>query len=240
MAYTFTLTAGEDEVRPISVDYDIEEIRNRYLKLSTPFASDVLFAMGLPSQAMDTGIYPLKDDMKVAGPAFTSSRYRGTIAKSIDKKHIDLIPSLTPGCVFISDDGGDRACAHMGDILCMLYQSRGCTGAVLDWAARDTGTIAEMGFPMFCRGKNPTAGHERSVVIDYNVPIFVHGVDGMLRVNPGDFIFGDSDGVVIIPKDKTVEVLEKMEAMAAIEVEMRAAVNGGMDAVEAFRKFRRS
>lgn len=237
---SFTLTEGSETIRRMELDYNIESVRSRFLKLSTPFASDVLHEMGYNSQVLAAGIYPLVDDMIVAGPAFTWSRYRGPITREQDVGHIDCIPSITPGCVVISDDSGDRTSAHMGDIISMLYRARGCVGAVLDGNVRDTKAVIDMGFPMFSRGKTPIAGHERSVVIDYQVPIFVNGVDGMLKVNPGDYVFGDRDGVVIIPRAITLQVLERMEAMHQIEIEMRAAVAGGMDPVDAFNKYHRA
>ncbi len=236
----FTLTKDRPPLRRLELSYDAASVRERFMKLTTPFASDVLHEMGWKSQVLDSGIYPLVDDMIVAGPAFTWSRYRGPIERERDVGHIDCIPSITPGCVVISDDSGDRTSAHMGDIISMLYRAKGCVGAVLDGNVRDTKSVIAMNFPMFCRGKTPVAGHERSVVIDYQVPIFMHGVDGMLRVNPGDYVFGDRDGVVIIPGHIVLDVLARMEAMAQIEVEMRAAVAGGMDPVDAFHKYHRA
>ena len=239
-AREFTLTRSQNTLRPIQVDYDVESIRKRFLKLTTAYASDVLDEMGYSNRNLKSGIYPIAPEMMVAGPAFTWSRYRGPIQRELDIGHIDCIPSISPGCVVISDDGGDLDGAHMGDIIATLYSAKGCVGAVLDGLVRDTKAVENMGFPMFSRGRIPTGGHKYSYVIDYQVPIYVHGIDGRLRVDPGDYVFGDRDGVVIIPKDITIKVLEKMEAMYQVEIEMREAIANGMDPIVAFQTYHRA
>ena len=77
------------------------------------------------------------------------------------------------------------------------------------------------------------------MIVDYMVPIYVNGIDGMIRVNPGDFVFGDNDGVVIVPKDKTIEVLEIAEGWFESEKKSRKAMAEGMDPFEVYNKFGR-
>jgi len=96
-----------------------------------------------------------------------------------------------------------------------------------------------MGFPTFCRFRNPVEGLGRSMIVDYQIPIYVNGIDGMILVEPGDFIFGDNDGVVIVPKDKTVEVLEIAEKWFESEKKSRQAMAEGMDPFEVYNKFGR-
>jgi regulator of RNase E activity RraA len=228
------------EVRKLVLSYDVKSIRERYLKLSAALLFDAMEQMGIRDSAMDSGIYPLERNMKVAGPAFTATRYQGPAAtEHQDNTHIGLINSLTEGCVFISDSGGNMNSAHFGDITATCYRAAGCTGAVMDGSTRDANYLIEMGFPMFCRFRNPVEGCGRSILIDYMVPIFVKGVNGMLRINPGDFVFGDNDGVVIIPKDMTVPVLEHAEQLFDAEEKSRAAVANGVHPFEVYNIYKR-
>ena len=228
------------EVRKLVLDYDVNNIRKRYLKLSAALVFDAMERIGILNSAMDSGIYPIDKDMKVAGPAFTATRYQGPEATDFQNDtHIGLINSLTEGCVFISDSGGNKNSAHFGDITATCYRAAGCAGAVMDGSTRDTNYLIKMGFPMFCRFRNPVEGCGRSTLINYMVPIFVKGVDGSLRVDPGDFVFGDNDGVVIVPKDQTLKVLEFAEKLFEDEEKSRQALANGMHPFEVYNLYER-
>ena len=228
------------ERRPYYPDYDVEDIRRRYLKLYTALIYDAMESIGLPGRSMSSGIYPLTVDMKVAGPAFTSRRQ--TTAMTDPYTHnirLGQMKSMTPGCVYISDTQGNLNCGQFGEITATAMRAAGCTGAVIDGSTRDSNYLINMGFPTFCRFRNPVEGLGRSMIVDYQIPIYVNGIDGMILVEPGDFIFGDNDGVVIVPKDKTVEVLEIAEKWFESEKRSRQAMAEGMDPFEVYNKFGR-
>jgi len=228
------------ERKPLTVDYDIEDIRNRYLKLYTALIYDALESIGLPGRSMDSGIYPLTVDMKVAGPAFTIRRQ--TTPKTDTYTHnirLGLMKSMIDGCVMLSDVQGNKNCGQFGEITATAMRAAGCSGAVIDGSTRDSNYLINMNFPTFCRFRNPVEGLGRSVIIEYMIPIYVNGIDGMLRVDPGDFIFGDYDGVVIVPKDKTVEVLETAENWFESEKASRKAMAEGMDPFEVYNTYGR-
>ena len=96
-----------------------------------------------------------------------------------------------------------------------------------------------MGFPTFCRFRSPVEGLGRSLIVDYMIPIYVNGVDGMLQVNPGDYVFGDMDGVVIVPKELTVKVLEVAEKAFEAEKQSREAMAKGEDPFDVYNTYGR-
>ena len=228
------------ERRPHYVKYDVEDVRQRYLRLYTALIYDAMESIGLPGRSMASGIYPLTIDMKVAGPAFTSRRQTTPNTDSFTHNiRLGQMKSMTPGCVFISDTQGNLNCGQFGEITATAMRAAGCSGAVIDGSTRDSNYLINMGFPTFCRFRNPVEGLGRSMIVDYQIPIFVNGIDGMIKVNPGDFIFGDNDGVVIVPEDKTIEVLEIAEKWFENEKASRKAMADGIDPFEVYNTYGR-
>lgn len=228
------------ERKPHYVNYDVEDVRKRYLKLYTALIYDALEYIGLSGRSMASGIYPLTIDMKVAGPAFTSRRV--TTPNTDTYTHnirLGQMKSMTPGCVFICDTQGNLNCGQFGEITATAMRAAGCSGAVIDGSTRDSNYLINMNFPTFCRFRNPVEGLGRSVIVEYQIPIYVNGIDGMIKVNPGDFIFGDNDGVVIVPEDKTLEVLEIAETWFENEKKSRQAMADGMDPFEVYNTYGR-
>lgn len=228
------------QLKKLTVDYDINAIRARYLKLYTALVYDAMDSFDLPGRAMDSGVYPLTVDMKVAGPAFPIQR-RSTPNRDATTHNIrlGLIKSMCDGCILISDVQGNKNCGQFGEITATAMRAAGCQGAVIDGSTRDSNYLINMNFPTFCRFRNPVEGIGRSLIIEYMEPIFVNGIDGQLQVNPGDFIFGDNDGVVIVPKDMTIKVLEQAEEWFNNEKKSRQAMADGMDPFEVYNKFGR-
>jgi len=106
------------ERRYIEVDYDVDDIARRYKRLYTALIYDTMeIEFGLGGRAMEPGIYPLINDMKVAGPAFTVIR-RTTATKDpyIHNMRLGLVNSMTHGCVYISDTQGNKNCGQFGEI----------------------------------------------------------------------------------------------------------------------------
>jgi regulator of RNase E activity RraA len=150
-----------------------------------------------------------------------------------------MLKSMTPGVVQIRDTQGDMSCGQFGEISAAAAAAAGCTGAVIDGSTRDSNYLIDMGFPTFCRFRNPVEAFGRFMAVDYQIPIYVKGIDGQLLVNPGDFVFGDNDGVVIIPRDMTVKVLEQAEEWFAQEAKSRKAMLDGEDPMEVYERFGR-
>jgi regulator of RNase E activity RraA len=222
------------------VNYDVEQVRERYLKLYTGLVSDALEHMGLHHQCMASGIYPLVHTMKVAGPAFTA---HGIATPSRDQKvhdiRLGMFDSMTDGCVQIRDTQGDLSCGQFGEISATAAAAAGCVGAVIDGSTRDSNYLIDMGFPTFCRFRNPVEAFGRFMVVDYQIPIYVQGMAGKLLVNPGDYVFGDNDGIVVVPQELTLKVLALAEEWFESEGKSRAAMAQGKNPFKVYEEFGR-
>ncbi|WP_051211134.1 RraA family protein [Runella zeae] len=227
-------------VRKFEVNYDWQEIQHRYLKLYAALVSDALEHMGYHSQCMASGIYPLTHTMKVAGPAFTA---HGIATPSRDTKihdiRLGMFKSMTHGVVQIRDTQGDTSCGQFGEISATAAHAHGCVGAVIDGSTRDSNYLIDMNFPTFCRFRNPVEAFGRFMVVDYQIPIYVKGMQGLLQVNPGDYIFGDNDGVVVVPFELTIPVLELAEEWFASEAKSRQAMATGRNPFDVYEEFGR-
>ena len=225
-------------IRKTVPDYDVAEIRQRYLKLSTGQVCDSLSEKDLKGQAMAPGVYPLVTSMKLAGPAFTVEAMTTPNMDKVDVR-LGMVSSLFEGCVQIRNSGGNLNAGHFGEVNATAARAAGCVGAILDGSTRDSNMLIEMGFPTFCRFRSPVESFGRFMVIDYQVPIQVQGVDGLLQINPGDYLVGDNDGVVVVPAAMTLAVLEIAEGRAERERRGREVIGKGVDPIETQKKWGR-
>ena len=124
-------------------------------------------------------------------------------------------------------------CASWGELLTATAKKRGAAGAVINGFHRDTPQMLSQSFPVFTRGRFAQDSSVRTQVTDFRCPIEV----GPVTVQPGDLLFGDLDGVLVIPRKHIAEVIEKSLEKARGEKLVRKAIEGGMSATEAFRTF---
>jgi 4-hydroxy-4-methyl-2-oxoglutarate aldolase len=130
--------------------------------------------------------------------------------------------------------------ALYGELSATSARAHGAVGALIDNAARDSGLPIEMGFPVFCRGRNPIEAFGRWMMVDDQVPALTSGgLCNAVQGYPGDFIVGDLDGVLVIPKEKTLEVLEECERIIGIEDGARGEFARGDNPVEVFERRKR-
>jgi regulator of RNase E activity RraA len=210
-----------------------EELSRRYRVLYTGAVSDVLDSLGLRLQALSHSIMPLTLDMVVAGPAFTGQGYPVSDIKNDDSDtRVRMLESIKPGTVSVWSSAGHFGSAHWGEIMSNAARERGCTGAVVDGGLRDTRFVLKMGFPVFCRFRCSASSIGRWEIREWMVPITI----GDTVINPDDFVLGDCDGVVIIPKALAVEVLFKTEEIVQRENGMRADLEKGVTVSEVYRK----
>jgi len=225
---------------PLQLDYDVFEIQKRFLTLYSGLVYDACEHFGLRGRAMQAGIYPLVHTMKLAGPAFTvhciSTPSRD---KDLHNIRLGMLKSMTPGVIQIRDTQNNTSCGQFGEISATAARAAGCVGAVIDGSTRDSNYLIDMGFPTFCRFRSPVEAYGRFMAVDYQVPIYVNGVDGQLAVYPGDYVFGDNDGVVIVPKEQTLKVLALAEEWRQSESKSRADMAAGMDPFEVYTKYGR-
>ncbi len=221
---------------------EMEQICNRYQQLYAGLVFDVLESMGYPNQVVSHEIMPLTLDMKLAGPAFT---VKGTTTAVKDEKwryrRLDAIKEMTYPCIEVRDRGTTPYnVAIYGELTATTAQAHGAVGALVDGGTRDSMMLIEMKFPVFARYRSPIEAFGRVTTLDHQVPILVSGeLTETVVVNPGDFIFGDLDGVIVIPQALTLKVLQEAERIMEIENAARAEFKTGANPVEVFNKYHR-
>jgi len=173
-------------------------------RLYTAVVSDSLDQIGMRSQAMREYLRPLFPTCKFAGWARTiacSDVYH--ISDDPYDLEIEAMDSILPGEVVVVSTQQSRRNAPWGELLSTAAKARQARGAVIDGLVRDVKKIEELGFPVLAAGIKPVDSIGRGIVTGYNVAVEC----GEVLVNPGDFVFADYDGVVVVPRDQTLEVL---------------------------------
>jgi 4-hydroxy-4-methyl-2-oxoglutarate aldolase len=204
----------------VSQDANIE----RASKLDTTALSDALDRLGIAGQCL--GIKPLDPTFRLAGRAFTilygpSATPSGTVGDYIDDVPVDGVVVL--------DNGGREDATVWGDILTMVANRRGIRGTVIDGACRDTHLARDLGYPMYSRSYSMRTGKDRIQVEAMNGTVNI----GDARVDDGDLLRGDADGVVVIPRAHEEAVLAAAEEIDKKEDEIRKLVLGGLRLDEA-------
>ncbi len=225
-----------------NIPSQMEDICNRYRKLYAGLLFDVLEQMGLPNQALSHEIIPLSLDMKLAGPAFTMKGATTAVKdESWRYKRLEAVKHMTFPCVEVRDRGTTPFnVALYGELTATTARAHGAVGAVVDGGTRDSGMVISMGFPLFARYRSPVEAFGRVITIDHQVPIRLSGeLTETVIVNPGDFIFGDLDGVIVVPKDLTMPVLLEAERIAGIEDAARVDFKRGDDPLEVYKRHKR-
>jgi 4-hydroxy-4-methyl-2-oxoglutarate aldolase len=142
-------------------------------------------------------------------------------------------------CVEVRDSTPFRLALY-GELSATSAAAHGAVGALVDGGTRDTGMLISMGFPVFARYRTPIEAFGRWAMLDCEVPILVSGeLTDTIQVNPADFIFGDYDGVLVIPKELTMPVLNECERIIGIEDNARIEFARGDDPVEVFERHKR-
>jgi len=219
----------------------MEQTCDRYRRLYAGAVYDVLESLGLPNQVLSHEIRPLAPDMKLVGPAFT---IKGTATCERDEegrhKRIGMIGQMTAPCIEVRDRGTPFNVALYGELSATTARAHGAVGALIDGATRDSTHLVSMGFPVFARYRNPVEAFGRYMMMACQVPILLSGETAeTVRINPGDFIFGESDGVLVIPKDLTLQVLTECERLRELEDRARLDFARGDNPVEVFQRYKR-
>lgn len=205
-----------------------EELCRRYEGVFTGAVNDVLREMGLLYQTLPNNIQAIKEGMKVAGICFTIKGSRNLDLQDEMMERARMLAAIPPNSVCVWDTSGDEESAQWGEIMTMAAKVKGCRGAVVDGGIRDTGSVLREEFPVFCKYKTSNGMLGRFRMIGYQIPISIGGT----LIRPGDVIFGDIDGVIVVPREIAVEVLEKAEYIRDNEVGIKQMVMEGTSPVE--------
>jgi len=218
------------------VNFDVGDVCARFSVVYTGAISDVLDEMGFRHQVLPWEIQGLTLEHRLAGVAMP---VEGQPTESRDPEEIfvpvlKMLGDLKPGDVMICQPH-DSVSAHFGELSAESAKYRGARGAVIDGGARDIDYILNLGFPMFCRYRTPRDIVGRWKLVSYGQPIQI----GQVTVDRGDFVVGDKDGVLVIPRDITLEVLERSEGVMGAENLVRKAILRGVHPLEAYREYGR-
>lgn len=211
---------------------DWHSIAERFRALYTPAVCDVLDGHGLRHQFMDAGLVALDKGDQIAGPAFTILGRADASLDTSTRMGPRVIDSFQPHVVAVYDTSGETHTGVWGELWSAGAQRMGCVGAVVDGGIRDSALIRRIGFPIFHRFRSPADAVGRFTVIEHQTPVTVGGV----RVHPGDYVFGDEDGVVIIPQALILIVLEQAEGVKTTEDDIRAAIGRGGRLIDLYKK----
>jgi regulator of RNase E activity RraA len=221
-------------------DQELFDIVRR--ELFTAVVGDVMDKLGLQRQFIDPRIQPLRNDMVVIGRAMTVLE-ADVFGESVENSAnplmtkpfglmLEALDDLKNDEVYICT-GSSPQYALWGELMSTRAMKLGAVGAVVDGYSRDTNGILKLNFPTFSYGRYAQDQGPRGKVVDYRCPIQINGV----RIESGDIVFGDIDGVCIVPRSAEREVFEKAMEKARGEKLVAKAIHEGMSAVEAFRKF---
>ncbi|HEV7412092.1 MAG TPA: RraA family protein [Casimicrobiaceae bacterium] len=211
-----------------------DELSERLGRCYTGAVHDVLRMMGHERCVLPPAIKAIAPGTRLAGPVWTVS---GRIDRSRSRDETLLswctLLSRAPAGHVIVCQPNNHEVALMGELSAQTLQARGVLGYVVDGGSRDTDLVLGQGFPVFCAFLTPADIVERWMSDRYGEPIVI----GEVTISTGDYMLGDRDGVVIVPGRLVEETVARTEAVVATESEMRRALIGGMDPVDAYHKF---
>ena len=211
-------------------------------ELFTSVVGDVMDKLDLQHQFLPPQIQPLRQDMVVLGRAMPAlsvdvfaERIAGSANRLMDKSFglmLEALDDLRKNEVYVNTGSSPRN-ALWGELMSTRARKLGSRGAVLNGYVRDTKAILNMSFPTFAFGSYGQDSAPRCKVVDFRIPIEV----GQVRVRPADIIFGDIDGVLLVPVEVEDEVFTRALEKARGEKLVKKAIEKGSSAVEAFEKY---
>jgi 4-hydroxy-4-methyl-2-oxoglutarate aldolase len=244
-----------DTIRTLNIG-DLERIARFRRAGYGGSVSDALYALGVANTVFSQAFRPLRQGMQLVGRALpiklhSQVDYRLTPGAQEamemkwaaegghpQKRMMRAVAEAEPGVVLCFDCGGDMQPAQFGEMSCQLAYAHGCRGMLLAGNIRDTQYVLKMeDFPVYSFGTAPNA-FGGWIITEVNQPIYLPGhLSHYVRVMPGDFVFGDNDGVQLIPAHLVDEVLLRVEATFEKENEERKALAAGMPIDEVYRQF---
>ena len=211
-------------------------------ELFSAVIGDVMDKLGFQHQFLPPAVIPLNRSMVVCGRAMTvleadcfdesvsgshnpiSARPFGLMLEALDDLKTDEVYICT---------GSSPSYALWGELMTVRALKCGAAGAVLDGYSRDTRGTLDLGFPVFSHGSYAQDQGPRGKVLDFRIPIQI----GQVRVTPGDIVFGDLDGVCIVPQAAESEIMAVAFDKARKEKVVRKALEDGLPAKAAFEKY---
>jgi regulator of RNase E activity RraA len=233
-------------------DNSVVELQARWDKIRIANLYDTLDKMGYPDQCLDLGIRPLFPRQHLAGQVITA---RGSRVPRVEKKEGEepekeattnyfmvLHETVYPGSVVVLETGGEPHTGKFGEMTSWSLQQKGARGIVMDSMIRDwLGLEAIPNYTVCARGTSPVESAKRWSITAVNVPIAMPGtLTSQVPIQPGDWIVGGPDGVIVVPQEIADETLVKAEEIEEREQGMREDLAAGMSFRDAFEKWGRA
>jgi 4-hydroxy-4-methyl-2-oxoglutarate aldolase len=206
-------------------------------KLYVAVISDILDGMGFRGQVLQPGVVPAQPDPSQVLVGRAATVLVGPQYEVVDQPYtnqIAAIDALMPGDVVVSGVGGMTNVAVWGELFSNAAKARGARGFLTDGCHRDTRMVLDLGFPVFSRGPRPVDISGRGTVISIGRPVEIAGV----IVHPGDVVFAEVDGVIIIPQDVAEETLSRAFEKVAKEDGAREDLRKGRLLSEVWSRYR--
>ncbi len=223
----------------MELNSDIDLFKLFKTHLFTAVVGDIMDQMNLLHQFLPPTIQPLSPEMIVLGRAMpvleedvqVNKDGSSTITKPFGVM-LEALDDLKTGEVYVCS-GSSPSYAMWGELMSTRAIQLGAAGVVADGYVRDTNGILALNFPTFCFGSYAQDQAPRGQVVDFRIPIQI----GSVQIHPGDIIFGDIDGVLVIPAIHELEIIERSMEKATGEQLVRKAIQNGMSAVDAFNTY---
>ena len=212
----------------------MKSLTERLRACYTGAVHDVLRMMGHERVVLPAAIKPLDPSLKLAGPVWTVSGHldRTKTRHETLLGWCTLLSKAPAGHVVVCQPNNHEV-AMMGELSAQTLAARGVLGFVVDGGSRDTGLVLEQRFPVWCSFLTPSDIVARWIPDAYGAPVDIGGV----TISTGDWLLADRDGVVIVPKAIAEEVVLRTEEVVSTESDMRKALVGGMDPVDAYNTY---
>ena len=200
---------------------------------------DILDEMGYRQQAMHQRLRPLLPDKKNCGFIGRSRTFEWVATDEVDQANpygleIEAMDSLGEGDVVVHSTDFKGSNAPWGELMSTISMKKGVAGCVCDSQIRDCIKIIDLNFPVFYAGIRPLDSKGRGLVVQYDVPIMC----GEVRVNPGDLVYADFDGIVVVPRGVEGEVFGRAKDKVESENHSRQELLEGRSLREVYDKYK--
>jgi len=200
----------------------------------TGVINDTMRAMGLTDYILPRQLQAIMPDQVLAGPVFTIS---GKMVDNADPHQTllqwtSLLSQAKSGHIWVSQPNNQEV-AQMGELSAETLQSRGVLGAVTDGLIRDTQCLLSLQFQTWCTGTTPADVVGRWLPDGFDLPIKI----GSVQILPGDYLLGDRDGLICIPKAQCREIVDLSHKAIKAENLVRTAILAGIDPQQAYIKY---
>jgi len=214
--------------------YSQQELTELQQKLYTAVLSDIMDSLNIHDFCLSGNIKPTLSSDKLIGYARTLHTI--DVFSKPEKpyqRELMLLDSLQPGDVLFALASGNNENGLVGELIATACIAKGARGAVVDGFVRDTAFMDLQSFPVYAKGTSPLDSYGRVDTIETDHPVY----SGKVLVNSGDIIFADSDGIVVIPAEKSEIVFQKSMEKVSGENRVRDELRKGRSIVEVFNQY---